>query len=117
MALLFFFLMIRRPPRSTLFPYTTLFRSGQEPHLGDHEQRGVELGLAIDLHERLADGIPAALQHLGVHQLGLALPAGRVDREAEIGGASRASAYRHPRHDLYETGLAWTLVRFPNVQG
>src|SRR6266496_5363846 len=28
-SLLFFFLMIRRPPRSTLFPYTTLFRSGQ----------------------------------------------------------------------------------------
>src|SRR2546430_16972168 len=29
----FFFLMIRRPPRSTLFPYTTLFRStnGQNP--------------------------------------------------------------------------------------
>src|SRR2546425_5186601 len=26
-AILFFFLMIRRPPRSTLFPYTTLFRS------------------------------------------------------------------------------------------
>src|SRR3712207_7289530 len=26
--MLFFFLMIRRPPRSTLFPYTTLFRSG-----------------------------------------------------------------------------------------
>ena len=26
-AVLFFFLMIRRPPRSTLFPYTTLFRS------------------------------------------------------------------------------------------
>src|SRR5256885_13803486 len=25
----FFFLMIRRPPRSTLFPYTTLFRSAQ----------------------------------------------------------------------------------------
>src|SRR2546425_2582549 len=29
----FFFLMIRRPPRSTLFPYTTLFRSVQ----GDYE--------------------------------------------------------------------------------
>src|SRR3982075_4065768 len=26
-----FFLMIRRPPRSTLFPYTTLFRSGETP--------------------------------------------------------------------------------------
>src|SRR6267378_8524822 len=27
----FFFLMIRRPPRSTLFPYTTLFRSERAP--------------------------------------------------------------------------------------
>src|SRR2546430_17123893 len=27
LAIFFFFLMIRRPPRSTLFPYTTLFRS------------------------------------------------------------------------------------------
>src|SRR5688572_31264136 len=27
MCFIFFFLMIRRPPRSTLFPYTTLFRS------------------------------------------------------------------------------------------
>src|SRR5574344_2303156 len=27
----FFFLMIRRPPRSTLFPYTTLFRSASYP--------------------------------------------------------------------------------------
>src|SRR5438876_4796740 len=27
----FFFLMIRRPPRSTLFPYTTLFRSNEWP--------------------------------------------------------------------------------------
>src|SRR2546430_17624818 len=27
---IFFFLMIRRPPRSTLFPYTTLFRSRNE---------------------------------------------------------------------------------------
>src|SRR6516164_11733587 len=29
---LFFFLMIRRPPRSTLFPYTTLFRSPRDGH-------------------------------------------------------------------------------------
>src|SRR5256885_13567992 len=34
----FFFLMIRRPPRSTLFPYTTLFRSpGKEALLADHD--------------------------------------------------------------------------------
>src|SRR5258708_12906750 len=31
---IFFFLMIRRPPRSTLFPYTTLFRSSG--HCGEH---------------------------------------------------------------------------------
>src|SRR2546430_16124826 len=44
----FFFLMIRRPPRSTLFPYTTLFRSriGQ----GDYT-RPVE----VRRHEALAD--------------------------------------------------------------
>src|SRR2546426_3782244 len=31
---LLFFLMIRRPPRSTLFPYTTLFRSTTGSHAG-----------------------------------------------------------------------------------
>src|SRR5260370_20177610 len=32
---MFFFLMIRRPPRSTLFPYTTLFRSAPVDVFGD----------------------------------------------------------------------------------
>src|SRR3712207_8587937 len=39
----FCFLMIRRPPRSTLFPYTTLFRSGGDVdrlHGGDALRRG-----------------------------------------------------------------------------
>src|ERR1039458_2091850 len=36
--LLLFFLMIRRPPRSTLFPYTTLFRSPQAAGGADAEQ-------------------------------------------------------------------------------
>src|SRR3712207_7878860 len=36
--LIFFFLMIRRPPRSTLFPYTTLFRS----LLFTHSTRGLQ---------------------------------------------------------------------------
>src|SRR3982751_4526418 len=36
-SLFFFFLMIRRPPRSTLFPYTTLFRSlAKDPHRTRH---------------------------------------------------------------------------------
>src|SRR5215204_6057467 len=41
---LFFFLMIRRPPRSTLFPYTTLFRSRVRraalPRVGRGDRRG-----------------------------------------------------------------------------
>src|SRR6266852_6794872 len=32
LTIFIFFLMIRRPPRSTLFPYTTLFRSRHVPH-------------------------------------------------------------------------------------
>src|SRR2546425_7283148 len=38
---LFFFLMIRRPPRSTLFPYTTLFRSLRRPSHADPDRCGV----------------------------------------------------------------------------
>src|SRR5690349_24687263 len=37
---LFFFLMMRRPPRSTLFPYTTLFRSAQGRALRPADGRG-----------------------------------------------------------------------------
>src|SRR3712207_7205981 len=43
---LFFFLMIRRPPRSTLFPYTTLFRSLR----ADAETRGRLLGVGMALY-------------------------------------------------------------------
>src|SRR3712207_7797890 len=38
-VVVFFFLMIRRPPRSTLFPYTTLFRSrARHPRRGDRDR-------------------------------------------------------------------------------
>src|SRR2546430_3166786 len=36
--------MIRRPPRSTLFPYTTLFRSGQQPVMPGHPLVGLQDG-------------------------------------------------------------------------
>src|SRR5256885_16916963 len=42
---LFFFLMIRRPPRSTLFPYTTLFRSTMNSPLTTAACRGVRRSL------------------------------------------------------------------------
>src|SRR3712207_7488448 len=48
----FFFLMIRRPPRSTLFPYTTLFRSGLVRQAFDRPRLR---GVAVDQRERLPD--------------------------------------------------------------
>src|SRR3712207_8005901 len=70
--LIFFFLMIRRPPRSTLFPYTTLFRSrgdrGCDPHLradrrrpgeGRGRDRGDRVGLRQPARGRELRGPPA----------------------------------------------------------
>src|SRR3712207_6957023 len=37
-----FFLMIRRPPRSTLFPYTTLFRSIRLSVMATHDRRDID---------------------------------------------------------------------------
>src|SRR2546430_17723411 len=62
--ILFFFLMIRRPPRSTLFPYTTLFRSGREVaeqsdrpvHVLEHAVRVVRnVHAEVLLHARVPD--------------------------------------------------------------
>src|SRR2546425_8068958 len=44
--LFFFFLMIRRPPRSTLFPYTTLFRSQSAGHQEHSAAQSVGAGAA-----------------------------------------------------------------------
>src|SRR2546429_9410615 len=45
--LFFFFLMIRRPPRSTLFPYTTLFRSGDRTQPPDNGGAGTAVGFQV----------------------------------------------------------------------
>src|SRR3712207_8331660 len=42
---MFFFLMIRRPPRSTLFPYTTLFRSAGEAAEGGRDRSQEDPGV------------------------------------------------------------------------
>src|SRR2546429_5597129 len=50
----FFFLMIRRPPRSTLFPYTTLFRSRRPDQAGE-EEAPPPIGHEPERVEHLAD--------------------------------------------------------------
>src|SRR3712207_8874876 len=45
--------MIRRPPRSTLFPYTTLFRSCAPPAVHDQHHRGAEVGGDLGVEREL----------------------------------------------------------------
>src|SRR3989442_2535105 len=114
-VIFFFFLMIRRPPRSTLFPYTTLFRSllGRVGHHGhDHlvEDRQAALD---DVHVAVVErvehpGIDGALGH------SLTLARSRIRRrilaarskESQGAGASRASACRLSRRRPWPSSSA-----------
>src|SRR3712207_8794183 len=66
--LYFFFLMIRRPPRSTLFPYTTLFRSSDKGWClrapGSHSVSGLAHQTKLDLRpldrRTSSDTVPSA---------------------------------------------------------
>src|SRR3712207_7998008 len=71
---MFFFLMIRRPPRSTLFPYTTLFRSVDEEE--------ADVGL---LHRALGQAAHPSLQRV----VGRLLEAGAVDHRETQGAEAR----------------------------
>src|SRR5258705_7054628 len=70
---IFFFLMIRRPPRSTLFPYTTLFRSGASPRRGTRA-RGAQAArrgaLTIPAPSR-CDGLDRKSTRLNSSHLGI----------------------------------------------
>src|SRR3989449_4898941 len=92
--LIFFFLMIRRPPRSTLFPYTTLFRSERHrKHEPEPEPRQREQGDGGD-GERRVDAWARA---------GLPGP----DREAEqIAEDERRAHERHRRGHCVAEQLA-----------
>src|SRR2546430_15123363 len=86
--------MIRRPPRSTLFPYTTLFRSQDAPgHHADREEDGVivvEELLELDV---LADVLidPDVDAHIDDH---LNFPEQLVVVETEVGDTGRSEERR-----------------------
>src|SRR3546814_10991704 len=79
----FFFLMLRRPPRSTrtdtLFPYTTLFRSDRGRVDAGERERGEE--------DRLPDGEPGAQRGVEKPAEAHLLRDGRHDGGEEIGRA------------------------------
>src|SRR3712207_7322714 len=63
---MFFFLMIRRPPRSTLFPYTTLFRSRHCVFARRSEQiSDLRDGLWAVFLDRVAHLLPSVFRHRG----------------------------------------------------
>src|SRR5215217_7561491 len=88
----FFFLMIRRPPRSTLFPYTTLFRSQRVARLvvrrvrfEDHSgHRGDGMAQSLRAAWAVVDDIVVVEFHAGLHhRRDHAAPCVRETRGAE----------------------------------
>src|SRR3712207_9296723 len=80
--LCFFFLMIRRPPRSTLFPYTTLFRSDETRARGVHH----------DVQAEEEEGYPVGTRQVGYghdHRQG-----GQRERHADRTGQQQRFADR-----------------------
>src|SRR3712207_7118343 len=70
--------MIRRPPRSTLFPYTTLFRSVAGGPVGRADVQHAVDQLHVDARVRAADGAELVGERLGVGR-------GPADHLADLG--------------------------------
>src|SRR3712207_7376301 len=87
--MLFFFLMIRRPPRSTLFPYTTLFRSVEADLLGGHRLDLDDLVGAGGLHQPGDDGVGL---------LGVARPVHRAPTGGHLALEDRKSTRLNSSH-------------------
>src|SRR3989449_11009306 len=89
----FFFLMIRRPPRSTLFPYTTLFRSLMTKGIALPPERAtVRAGDHADARRR-------ELQHLGERPMHIVrCLGGAPERKLPIGRRGPVGHRRVLRH-------------------
>src|SRR3712207_7541419 len=72
--------MIRRPPRSTLFPYTTLFRSVVA---GDEAAQSHAPEGAHAVHDGIADR-PAHVLEIEIHPLGHGLPQRSEEHTSEL---------------------------------
>src|SRR3712207_8966028 len=78
---LFFFLMIRRPPRSTLFPYTTLFRSEGLDSLRTEIQASSSQPREITQDGEMIDQFKAELDKLREDVQGYVAEGSRGDQE------------------------------------
>src|SRR2546422_4404191 len=113
---MFFFLMIRRPPRSTLFPYTTLFRSQHAQEA--HDLRLLDARLEREradavLVERPGDALAALL--LVVDDVVFPPQLGLADVEHQIVGRMPDLAKRRP--DIVDGALIHRIVRQVELGG
>src|SRR3712207_7969000 len=92
---MFFFLMIRRPPRSTLFPYTTLFRSGVALAARAAAQLVVDAPRLVAL--RAEDVEPAQLDD-ALPELDVDAAAGHVRRDRDRAALDRKSTRLNSSH-------------------
>src|SRR5256886_3935506 len=102
--------MIRRPPRSTLFPYTTLFRSGQLQTESDWkvERTLVKKGASIG-SDRKSTRLNSS--HSQISYAVFCLKKKRDGRGHPRGGRDAAQLTYQSRH----CPPAWRLVRVPNA--
>src|SRR2546425_6723470 len=108
--LLFFFLMIRRPPRSTLFPYTTLFRSLSVFFSGSKSTRLLKQGMAGQTVEIVAVSWmanPRSEEHTSELQ-SLAYLVCRLLLEKKKKQTSKTLAPRAWQRSLYDRSLSRT---------
>src|SRR3712207_7827936 len=88
--------MIRRPPRSTLFPYTTLFRSVEAEGRGGAPADSARVGLEVAVGVR--QGVAQLMQHLA--QVGARLGFARVrpEQKREVLAQDRKSTRLNSSH-------------------
>src|SRR3712207_8731655 len=85
--------MIRRPPRSTLFPYTTLFRSAEDVRgLRVRGQLNLAVERARELHALMKDGAVDGLS------IGFRVERARADRRAGLRRLDRKSTRLNSSH-------------------
>src|SRR2546427_605202 len=116
MIFLFFFLMIRRPPRSTLFPYTTLFpisRDRQESRCG--VLRGRRVGTGAHAAGRPSHGRVSAAEpgRAARHPLVVRPPLAMAGQRPAVRPAARGGPCpsRHDRPGIRDLGLAAARAR------
>src|ERR1039457_7404576 len=85
----FFFLMIRRPPRSTLFPYTTLFRSRHR-----HTRMGHDLGQLPLVFRRDRKSTRLNSSHLVISYAVFCLKKKKINN-CKTSADTRSHAYTH----------------------